>query len=52
MPLSRHGRPLTPEARVGYFAQLTDEELTQLYEIYRQDFELFEYKFKKSSYRR
>ena len=48
----RHGRPLTPESRVKYFAQLTDEELTQLYQIYRPDFELFEYKFKISAYRR
>ena len=48
----RHGRPLTAETRVKYFSQLTDEELTQLHEIYRPDFELFEYKFDLTSYRR
>ena len=50
----RHFRnhvPLTRDLRNAYFSQLSDEELTALHQIYRPDFELFEYEFNLSQFR-
>ncbi len=51
MSLPRNRIPLTRETRIAYFSQLSDDELTSLYEIYRPDFDVFEYEFNVSRYR-